>query len=319
VAIVSLSISSSILNPSSPEAKALFSLTLWVTALCLGVFILVVSLIVTICIKFSARKNPGEPKPVYGNVKLELLWTGIPLLLLTVVMIFTIKTMIETSPSETNTKPDLVVIGHQWWWEVRYPNGNGSEAITANEIHIPVGKRMLLEIQSSDVVHDFWVPELGRKIDAVPGHPNQIWLEADHAGSYGGFCAEFCGSSHAWMKILILAQNDLDYQIWLKKIASPALIPQSLSEKHGLTLFNEKTCTSCHHVEGISAPVQIGPDLTHLASRETLGAGVMSNNVSNVSTWIKDPGKIKPGAHMPSYPFTKTELADLTAYLESLQ
>jgi cytochrome c oxidase subunit II len=316
---VALEINPSIFHPSSPEAQSIFDLTIGVVLLCAAILILVVGLITFACIKFRGKKDTPDPKPVYGNTLLESLWTAGPFLALVVVMFFMVRTMMLVSPPSSSGKPDLVVVGHQWWWEIRYPLANGSEAVTANEIHIPVGKRILLELRSADVIHDFWVPDLGRKIDAIPGQPNQIWLESDKIGTFTGFCAEFCGASHAWMQIRVVAESEADFQIWRDHQASPAIIPQSATAQRGLELFRSNTCVNCHEVSGISTAIQIGPSLTHLAGRETLVAGALRNTSSDLARWLSGPEQIKPGAHMPAFGFKKDELDDLTTFLEVLK
>ena len=309
----------SIFHPSSPEAQSLYDLTFWIIILCGVILALVVSLVTFACIRFSGHKNSPEPKPVHGNIWLESFWTGGLLLTLTVVMFFTIRTMTLASPSGEVSKPDLIVIGHQWWWEIRYPMPDGTDVVTANEIHIRIGKKLLLELRSADVIHDFWVPDLGRKIDAIPGHPNQIWLEASHEGLYLGFCAEFCGASHAWMKIRVIAEDEKTFSRWVAHMRTPAIPPDSAITKQGLDLFRQKTCVNCHHINGESDPVQIGPDLTHIGSRETLAAGALKNTPFDLSRWLENPGRIKPGANMPAFGLSKAEIQSLTSYLESLQ
>jgi cytochrome c oxidase subunit 2 len=316
----------SIFHPSSPEASAIYDLTFWVTVLCAVILLLVVGLIIHACIRFREKAGAPEPKQVHGSPLLETIWTAIPLLIVTALIFFMIKTMVTVSPSGPSGKPDLIVIGHQWWWEVRYPLANGTEAITANEIHIPVGKRLQLELRSADVIHDFWVPDLGRKIDAIPGQPNSIWLEADRAGTFLGFCAEFCGTSHAWMQIRVMAESEPDYQAWLNRQASPAAAPVMASAKRGFEIFRGNTCMNCHSINNAngngaesSNAIQIGPDLTHLAGRETLVAGALKNTPDQLTQWLKNPDRIKPGAHMPVFGFKKDELYDLSSYLESLK
>jgi len=307
----------SIFHPSSPEAQSIYNLTIWIIALCGCIFALVAGLVTFACIRFRARAGSPEPEPNYGNTWLEISWTSGLLLILAVVMFFTVKTMIESSPSDFGLKPDLIVVGHQWWWEIRYPTDAG-EAITANEIHIPVGQRLLLELRAADVIHDFWVPELGRKIDAIPGHPNQIWLHAENEGEFQGFCAEFCGASHAWMKIRVIAENHSEFDRWLSHMKESAQIPTSEAAKRGLAIFQNKTCVNCHRISGPTNGDPIGPDLTHLSSRETLGAGALQNTKFNLARWLENPDAIKPGAHMPSFGLTKSEIDDLTSYFEGL-
>lgn len=309
----------SIFHPSSPEAHSINNLTVGIIILCAVILLLVTSLIAFACVRFRSKKDAAEPKPVYGNTFIETLWTAAPFLTLVAVMIFMVKTMISVSPPGSSQKPDLIVVGHQWWWEIRYPLADGTQAVTANEIHIPAGKKMLLELRSADVIHDFWVPELGRKIDAIPGQPNQIWLEADHKGTFLGFCAEFCGASHAWMQIRVLADSEPEFNAWLAHVAGPAILPQSASAKRGLELFRGNTCVNCHQINGISLAAQIGPDLTHLAARGTLAAGALKNNSSDLTRWLRGPDRIKPGAHMPGFGFKENELDDLSSFLGALK
>lgn len=316
---MALDVIPSIFHPSSPEARSIFDLTVGITWLCAGIFILVIGLIAIACIRFRARANSAEPTPDYGNKRLETFWTAMPLLTVTVIMFFMIKTMIEVSPSGPSEKPDLIVIGHQWWWEVRYPLANGSDAVTANEIHIPVGKKMQMNLQAADVIHDFWVPDLGRKIDAIPGQPNSIWLESDRKGTFRGFCAEFCGASHAWMQIRVVAEDEADFQAWLRQQASPAVAPKEASAKRGRELFRSNTCMNCHSINGVSTATEIGPDLSHLAGRETLVAGALKNTPDDLVQWLMNPHRIKPGAHMPAFGFKKDDLYDLSSYLEGLK
>jgi cytochrome c oxidase subunit 2 len=306
-------------HPQSPEARSIHELLLGVLGLCAFILLLVTGLIAFVCIKFRKKSDSAEPKPAYGNTKLETLWTALPFLTLVIVMFFTVRTMIAASPSDVEGKPDLIVIGHQWWWEVRYPREGLSDGVTANEVHIPAGKRLLLELRSADVIHDFWVPELGRKVDAIPGHPNQIWLEADQPGTYAGFCAEFCGASHAWMKIKVIAEKADDFQKWQDHEFQPAQFSKESAPQRGLALFQSRTCMNCHQVDGLSIPVQIGPDLTHVASRETLVAGALKNDSESLRQWLENPDRIKPGAHMPRFGFDKNEMDDLVSLLESLK
>jgi cytochrome c oxidase subunit II len=182
--------------------------------------------------------------------------------------------------------------------------------VTANEIHIPVGKRLLVDLRSADVIHDFWAPELGRKIDVVPGHPNRLWIEADHGGTYLGMCAEFCGNEHAWMRFLVIADPPERFAAWLKEQAGAAPKPASADERLGAKIYRERICTNCHLRS-------VGPDLTHLASRRTLGAGALENTPGNLAAWLHDPNDFKPGSNMPNFKLSEDEVRALVAYLET--
>lgn len=219
-------------------------------------------------------------------------------------------------PSRTppvNRAPDLIVIAHQWWWEVRYPSG----VVTANEIHIPIGRALVVRIESADVVHDFWVPALGRKMDAIPGRSANIWLEADSPGTYAGACAEYCGAQHAWMRIRVVAETPKQFAEWQAHQLAPSFALRTPAFTRGEKAFQTKTCITCHSV-GVGQ-VRIGPNLAHIAERVTLGAGVIDNTTAESERWLKNPQQIKPGCHMPNAQLTDDEVSDLVAYFEHLK
>jgi cytochrome c oxidase subunit II len=203
-------------------------------------------------------------------------------------------------PARPEKAPDLVVTGHQWWWDARYPNG----ALAVGDLHIPVSKKLLVRVDSADVIHDFWVPQLARKMDAIPGVASFIWLEADRAGTYQGVCSEFCGAQHAWMQFRVIAEPEADFEVWLRRQAEPALPPPAL--------YEQKKCGECHATGK-------GPDLAHVASREFLGAGISRNTPANMALWVRRPQSIKPGNRMPDQDLSDAETATLTAWLETLR
>ena len=299
----------------SPEAQAIASLfvqTLWI---CTVIGVVVAAGVVWCVIKFRAKGDGDkEPPQIHGSTKLEIAWTIVPFLIVVGIFALTLQAASVSDPP-ANREPDLVIVGHQWWWEVRYPNG----AIGANEIHIPTGKKLLVRIESADVVHDFWVPQLARKMDAVPGHPSTIWMSADAPGTYLGACAEYCGMQHAWMRIVVEAQKPEDFDAWVAHQLDAAPSPTNASELHGLTLFTEKTCIQCHAVTGLPVLARVAPDLTHLAERKTIGAGVIANTPTELARWLQHPQEIKAGSHMPDLQLTDAEVADLVAWFESLR
>jgi cytochrome c oxidase subunit II len=213
--------------------------------------------------------------------------------------------------------PDLVVTGHQFWWQADYP---ASGAVTANEIHIPAGKPLSVRLDSKDVLHEFWVPQLTRKMSTVPGQPNHIWLQADKPGLYIGQCSEFCGTQHAWMRILVVAEEPSKFQQWQAAQLQPGQVPTSDAAAKGLTLFQTSTCMNCHAIRGVTgADSRVAPDLTHVASRKQLAAGILENTPANLRRWLKNPQHIKPGVLMPDFNFTDQQLDQLGAYLETLR
>jgi cytochrome c oxidase subunit 2 len=303
------------LNPESPQARAIFDLGI-VTAIILAIiFAVVVAIVVYALMRFRWREGEPDPDQVAGNKTAEVVWTAIPFAIVVALFILTARTMGVSDPPPP-PDPDLVVIGHQWWWEARYPK---SGVITANEIHIPVGKPIALKLDSADVLHEFWVPELARKMTTVPGHPNHIWLQADKPGTYLGLCSEFCGTEHAWMHFLVIAEPQEQFETWEKAQLVPAAAPSSDDAAKGLALFEQMSCVSCHTIKGTIASARVGPDLTHFASRRELGAGIVANTPTNLFRWLADPQQIKPGTKMPDYKFTNQQVTQLTDYIETLK
>jgi cytochrome c oxidase subunit 2 len=214
-----------VLNPDSPQARSIFDLGI-VAAIIFGIiFVIVAGIIVFALMRFRWREGEPDPHQLAGNRTVEIIWTVIPCLIVVALFVLTARAMSLSDPPPA-PEPDLVVTGHQWWWEGRYPK---SGVVVANEFHIPVGRPMSLRLEAADVLHEFWVPELARKITAVPGHPNHIWLEADKPGTYLGICSEFCGTEHAWMHFLIVAQSQAEFDAWEKAQLQPAVMPKGSS------------------------------------------------------------------------------------------
>ncbi len=302
----------SLLKGRSPQAEAISTLFAHFFILALVVFLVVAGLVVYSLVRYRAKADAQEPRQRFGSKSLEALWTVIPLLIVAALFVITFRTMAAVDPqSDPSRASDLIITGHQWWWEARYPNG----AVTANEIHIPVGRRLRVQIESADVIHDFWVPQLGRKMDAVPGLSSYIWLEANAAGIYQGACAEFCGTQHAWMRLVVVAEPDTNFSVWLRRQAEPA----SGTTAEGPRLFQEKGCGHCHAISGTEAAGRSGPDLTHMASRQILGSGISGNTAMNLAQWISDPQSAKPGNRMPRVPLSNQDAQALLAYLETLE
>jgi cytochrome c oxidase subunit 2 len=311
--LASDALAASPLGGSSTAAHAIAALFTQTLVIC-GVIFLVVAVLVTLCLVRFREGNGREASEVDGNKRLEIAWTIAPVLVLVLLLILTARTMSVVDPPPDHDA-DLTIVAHQWWWEVRYASG----AIAANEIHIPVGKRLVLAVESADVVHDFWVPDLARKIDATPGHPVSIWLEADHPGTYLGACAEYCGAEHAWMRILVVADAPDDFAAWENKQQKHAEPPVDLAAARGLQVFRQKTCQNCHDVAGAAAGAHVAPDLTHLAGRTTLGAGVLENSPDNLKKWLVQPSAWKPASHMPDVQLSDGEVSDLVTYFETLR
>ncbi|MGH7969167.1 MAG: cytochrome c oxidase subunit II, partial [Limisphaerales bacterium] len=304
-----------VLQPGSPQAQVIAHLFRAILIACGVIMAVVTGAIVYSLMHFRSRPGAPEPPQILGSKPLEILWTVVPILVVVWMFMLTARASRESDPTPAVLDPDLRVIGHQWWWEALYPK---SSAVTANEIHIPTGQRLLVQVDSADVIHDFWVPELGRKMDMIPGHPNYIWLEATQPGTYRGACAEYCGAQHAWMRIMVVADPPVAFDSWVRHQAQPA--PNTVS-KHaeGAALFQQLTCANCHAIRGSSATNQFAPDLTHLAERRTLAAGVLSNTLPNLVEWLRSPQTLKPGCLMPNLQLTPTQASALADYLESLK
>jgi cytochrome c oxidase subunit II len=291
-----------IFNPHSLSTQIIAELFSQLLILFAAIFLVVAGLVAYAVIRYRARPGRGEPAQTFGSRPLETLWTVIPLAIVIALFALTVRAMARIdAPDKPDRAPDLVVTGHQWWWDARYPNG----AVAVTEIHIPIGRRLLVRVESTDVIHDFWAPQLARKMDAVPGRPSYIWLEADAPGTYPGQCSEFCGTQHAWMHFYVIAQSEADFAVWLQHQAAPALEPPP-------PVYTER-CAGCH-----SNPVQ-GPDLTHVASRHFLGGGVSPNTPATLALWSSRPQSLKPGNRMPDQQLSQAEVDALTAYLGSLQ
>jgi cytochrome c oxidase subunit 2 len=224
-----------------------------------------------------------------------------------------------TMPPTRNVVP-IKIVGHQYWWEVQYPDSvPQNTVITANEVHIPVGKPVVVELEARDVIHSFWVPNLTGKKDLLPGYTRSLWFRADTPGVYRGQCAEYCGLEHAKMGMLVIAQPQREFDAWIASQRDTAKTPTDSLALRGKTVFEGTTCVMCHAVSGTTAAATTGPDLTHVASRRTIAAGTLSNTDGNLQSWISDPQRIKPGTLMPATKLSPRDLQALVAYLRHLQ
>lgn len=307
--------SGSIFQPASPEAQAithLFVITLWI---CAVIFAIVAGIVGYSLVKYRWREGERDPVQLHGNKQVEIAWTVIPFLIVLLLFGLTVHAMTTSDPPLVG-KPDLVVIGHQWWWEIRDPVHGFT---TANEIHIPVGRQVSVQLDAVDVLHEFWVPRLTRKMITVPGAGNHVWMEADRAGTYQGVCSEFCGTQHAWMRFQVIADRPEDYAVWVRAQQAAALKPKEGDAAKGEALFRSLTCINCHTVRGVDAGGTAGPDLTHFATRAQFGSGIADNTPQNVRRWLENPQLIKFGAKMPNFKLKPDQVDDLLAYIETLQ
>ena len=262
---------------------------------------------------FRFRDRPGAPEPaqIHGNTRLEIAWTAAPALLLLVLFVLMVRTM-SSVEAEAASALRVRVIGHQWWWEYQYPDLG---IITANELHVPVGQPVRLELTSADVVHNYWVPQFGWKKDNTPNHVVPMNVLVDQPGVYDGACSEFCGAQHAWMRIRAVATPPDEFQAWVARNQQPAPVATA----RGQQVFQQNTCVNCHAIQGVS-DARVGPDLSHFGGRTIIGAGVLDNTPDNLAAWVANPQRVKPGALMPGYPdLPADDVRALVDYLEGLK
>lgn len=315
------------LDPQGPVARAqhnLFLPVFWIAAV---IFFLVEGLILFAVIKFRDRPGREEPKQIHGNTVLEFTWTLIPALILIGVAIPTVMTIFNLSAKHAPNEVRVKVVAHQWWWEYHYV-GTTPEVVTANELVIPAGRPVFFDLESADVVHSFWVPELAGKQDVVPERTNTLRFEADHPGEYYGQCAEFCSISHANMRLRVIAKTEPEFEAWLRAQQQPAAAPASSDAQAGLQIvastqiLGSNVCISCHAIGGVpGASGQVGPDLTHLASRGTFASALYDLNEENLTKWIRNAREQKPGVIMPIFDhiLTDDQIRQVVAYLLTLR
>jgi cytochrome c oxidase subunit 2 len=314
------------LRPAGVQAEhigILWNLTL---GLCALVFLLVVAACVT-ALWIAPRADAGTAanldslaRPERGIWRIVAWCTGAATLGLLVLLGADVFTSRALARLPLQDAVNIELVGHMWWWEARYRDDDPSrEFSTANELHIPVGRPVVVTLRSNDVIHSLWIPNLQGKKDLIPGRTATLRLRADRAGTDRGQCAEFCGLEHAMMALLVEAEPNADYEAWAARQRQPAAEPSDAPARRGREVFLSKSCVMCHTVAGTSANAKLGPDLSHLASRRTIGAGMFPNNRGHLGGWIADPQSLKPGVNMPANPLTPDDLQALLAYLETLK
>jgi cytochrome c oxidase subunit 2 len=316
------------LDPAGPVAQSqhnLFMVTFWIAT---GVFIFVEGLIVFAAIKFRDHKDREEPKQIHGNTRLEFTWTLIPALILAGLAVPTVLSIFDLSAAAEPEDLHITVTAKQWWWEYEYTNVGDPAVITANEMVVPTGRRVFLDLESSDVIHSFWVPRLAGKQDVVPGRTNTLHFTAVEEGDYEGQCAEFCALSHANMRLRVVSVSPTRFDEWVREQQAPAVEPSDPDATAGKELFantdllGSNSCIACHAISGFpEAAGRIGPDLTHFASREMFAGYILQTNEQNVHDWIRNTRALKPGVVMPVFEglLTEEQISQLTAYLMSLE
>jgi cytochrome c oxidase subunit 2 len=303
-------------NPRSDYANE--GMNLFVLTIVLGVIIggIVEVVLVLIAIRYRRRAGDRLPPQIHGSTIIEVLWTTGPVLVVGAILFFTLPVIFSTQAPAPSGAMNINVTGHQFWWEFAYPDAN---VVTANELHLPVGQTVNLVLQSEDVIHSFWVPALGGKRDAFPGHINYIWLKADSVGEFPGQCYQLCGYSHGNMRERAIVESPADFQAWLTSQQAPPVQPTDPTAAEGGQLFQTRGCSACHTINGSPAQGKVGPNLTHVASRSLIAGSVVENTPDGLRTWLKDPPAVKPGSIMPNLGLNDHELDVLVAYLQSLK
>jgi cytochrome c oxidase subunit 2 len=311
----------SIFKPESTPADSIYSLSLLVLAIAGFIFAFVVGLLIYSISKFRRRANDNsEPPQVYGSSQIELAWTVIPVLIVLVLFVATARVIhaIQDAPKPAGAV-DVTVIGHQFWWELRYPELG---IVTANELHVPVSDPAhptptFLKLLSADTDHSFWVPRLAGKTDLIPNRVNNMWIDPHDVGVYVGQCAQYCGIQHAKMLLRVYVDSRDQFDKWVRDEKQSVVTDEATEE--GRRIFETTACINCHSVSGTVANGRLGPDLTHLMSRDTIASGAAPNTPENLKAWIRDPDSVKPGSLMPGMKLNEHDLDMLTAYLQTLR
>jgi cytochrome c oxidase subunit 2 len=314
----------SALNPQGMGASRIASLWWLMLGLGTAIFLLVVGLLFAALLRGQRGTNTTMPEsmggdtgrnwPIFGGIALPVVVIGI-------VFGYSIYTLARIENPQTKPALKIEIVGRRWWWEVKYPDQG---ITTANEIHIPVGAPVQIQLQSADVIHSFWVPELHGKMDLIPTRINNLTVEANKTGVYRGQCAEFCGVQHAHMGFMVVVQSKADFETWLAAQQQPAAAPTDPAAAQGQQVFMNAGCVFCHKVQGLDdkeidrSSVDLGPDLTHLASRMTIAGASLTENRGNLAGWVVDPQHVKPGSLMPEMYLNSEDLQNLLAYLETL-
>lgn len=306
----------SLVDPQGPAAARIAGLWWLLFWMAMAVLLFVLAFLLLALFRRRPEAVEHETEPRAGTRTIILAGIVGPAIILGIVYAATLWTMRALATPEIPEELTIHVIGRRWWWEVQYP---AQQFATANEIHIPVDRPVRFVLSSPNVIHSFWVPELQGKMDLVPGNVNTMWLEASEPGVYWGQCAEFCGVQHTMMQFVVVAEPLDAFEAWLENQRQPARVPTDALAQMGQEVFLDANCVNCHAIKGTDATGNLGPDLTHLASRRTLGAGVIENNLGNLGGWIVNPQHIKPGNLMPPADLTSVELQALLAYLATLE
>ena len=312
----------SVLSPAGSPASSIHSLWALMLWVCLAVFTVVLAA-VAVALFQGLRDRSRASGTAASEITLSrsvAASVGLTVVILIGLLVASISTGRAVASIPASSAVTIAIVGHQWWWEVQYEDSVPSQRmVTANELHIPTNRPIVLNVTSRDVIHSFWVPNLQGKRDLIPGYTTAIWLQASRPGRFRGQCAEFCGMQHAHMALEVIAESDEDFQGWLDGMRQPARDPPDSISRAGRDIFMQSRCAGCHTVRGTDAAGQAAPDLTHIAARTTLGAGTLINTPEHLAAWIRDPQESKRGNQMPPTPLAADDIQSLVAYLETLR
>ncbi len=309
----------STLDPAADFGERIDTLYRTIFWWAVGVFVVVEAALLFVILRYRERPGSPEAKHVHGSTLLEIAWTLAPAVVLVFIAVPTIRTIFQVDGTPPDGALEVEVIGHQWWWEFRYPEFG---ITTANELHVPQGRPVALSMTSADVIHSFWVPRMGGKRDVIPRRTTRLAFTPDSVGEFLGQCAEFCGASHANMRFRFMVDGETEFAAWVAQQRAAPVTAASLTgnAREGAELFANpaKLCYGCHMVDGVS-PGVLGPNLTHVGSRTMIASGILPNTTDGLTRWLRDPVGEKPGSLMPKVPLTEEEIAALVAYLQSLE
>jgi cytochrome c oxidase subunit 2 len=311
-----------IFAPVSTPAHSIFGISLFVLAITAVIFTIVFSLLIFSVVRFRKRRDDDgrEPPQIYGSNQVELAWTVIPTLIVLTLFMATARVIASIQkPPVPASAVEVIAVGHQFWWEFRYPKLN---VVTANELHVPLSDPehptpTFLTLTSADTDHSFWVPRLAGKTDLIPNRVNSMWIDPHETGLFLGQCAQYCGTQHAKMLLRVYVQSADEFARWAQGQKQPAHTDDSVYA--GRRIFETTACVNCHTVTGTTAHGRFGPDLTHLMSRDTIASGAAANTPENLRRWIQNPDALKPGSKMPAMQLGDQEVNAVAAYLETLR
>ncbi len=312
----------SVNNPAGDNMQRIWDLFVPIFWASVVVFVIVQGVLIYAVVRFRRRPNQPAPVPTHGNTKLEIAWTIMPAIILAVIAVPTLTTIADFAKKPGPGALTVQVVGHQWWWEFDYP---GQKVVVADEMHIPIGTKIEVDLASADVIHSFWIPKLAGKQDVVPNQHNHLSFTATETGTFSGQCAEFCGVQHANMRFDVVVESQADFDAWVAQMQKPAAdVGNDQLAQQGQQVFFSAGCVGCHtingpQVNGQTANGTIGPNLTHVGSRGIIAGGVLTQTEANISKWVHDPPSIKSGTKMPKLGLTQAQADAVAHYLETLK